>query len=461
MPETTPIFLRKGLKRLRNRHMRNGRKRVRVVTMGCSKNRVDSEHLLMQLAAAGYEVSPEEEELETADVDVLIINTCGFILDAKEESVQAILEAVDARKRGVVNEVYVMGCLSQRYRNELPLEIPEVDGWFGAFSIGPLLSRLSVEPDPRLETRRLLTTPGHYAYLKISEGCDRQCSYCAIPGIRGPHVSVPEEKLLDEAKSLADNGVKELIVIAQDTTCYGLDLYGGRRLGRLLTGLTGVDGIEWIRLLYAYPTGFPQDVLEIMASSPKMCRYLDIPLQHSADNVLKAMRRAIDGEGTRRFVENVRRTVPGIALRTTMMVGHPGEGQEEFDDLLSFVREYRFERLGAFAYSEEEGTWGAQNLKDSVPEDVKQERLDELMELQASVSLRYNESRIGTVESVLVDSCQPESMTFTGRTSKESPEVDGEVNVVCRGGMPAPGSFVKVLITGADEYDLTGELIEY
>lgn len=435
------------------------RQRVRVVTMGCSKNRVDSEHLLMQLSAAGYGISPEEEELEDAGVDILIINTCGFILDAKEESVQAILEAVDAKKRGVISRLYVMGCLSQRYRSELPSEIPEVDGWFGAFSIDPLLQELSVRRNPALDTRRWLTTPGHYAYLKISEGCDRQCSYCAIPGIRGKHVSVPQEQLLDEAAALADQGVRELIVIAQDTTFYGLDLYGQRRLGSLLEKLSGIEGIEWIRLLYSYPASFPEDVLEIMASSPKMCRYLDIPLQHSADPVLKAMRRSIDADGTRRLVERIRKAVPDIALRTTMMVGHPGEGEKEFEDLLSFVSEYRFERLGAFAYSEEEGTWGAQNLKDTVPEAVKQERLDELMELQAGISLKYNESRIGSIERVLVDSCDPVENTFSGRTSRESPEVDGEVNVTCNGKLPAPGTFVEVRITGADEYDLTGELL--
>lgn len=435
------------------------RQRVRVVTMGCSKNRVDSEHLLMQLSAAGYGISPEEEELEDAGVDILIINTCGFILDAKEESVQAILEAVDAKKRGVISRLYVMGCLSQRYRSELPSEIPEVDGWFGAFSIDPLLQELSVRRNPALDTRRWLTTPGHYAYLKISEGCDRQCSYCAIPGIRGKHVSVPQEQLLDEAAALADQGVRELIVIAQDTTFYGLDLYGQRRLGSLLEKLSGIERIEWIRLLYSYPASFPEDVLEIMASSPKMCRYLDIPLQHSADPVLKAMRRSIDADGTRRLVERIRKAVPDIALRTTMMVGHPGEGEKEFEDLLSFVSEYRFERLGAFAYSEEEGTWGAQNLKDTVPEAVKQERLDELMELQAGISLKYNESRIGSVERVLVDSCDPVENTFSGRTSRESPEVDGEVNVTCNGKLPVPGTFAEVRITGADEYDLTGELL--
>lgn len=442
--------------------MSAGGKRVRVVTMGCSKNRVDSEHLLMQLAAAGWEISPEEDSLVDAGVDVLIINTCGFILDAKEESVDAILEAVEDKKRGIIRRLYVMGCLSQRYRDELPAEIPEVDGWFGAFSTDPLLKALGVTPDPSLRTRRYLTTPRHYAYLKISEGCDRKCSYCAIPGIRGPHVSVPEEKLLEEADALACSGVKELIVIAQDTTFYGLDLYGERRLGRLLAGLTAIPGIEWIRLLYSYPAGFPRDVLDIMASSPRMCRYLDIPLQHSADPVLRAMRRSIDGRGTRELVESLRREVPGIVLRTTMMVGHPGEGEKEFEDLLSFVQQYRFERLGAFAYSEEEGTWGAQNLKNIVPEKVKQERLDELMELQAAISLKYNESRIGSIERVLVDAVGSDGRSFSGRTSLEAPEVDGEVLVECAEGqpLPVPGSFVKVRVTGADEYDLNAVLLD-
>lgn len=441
--------------------MSAGGKRVRVVTMGCSKNRVDSEHLLMQLAAAGWEVSPEEVPLEQAGVDTLIINTCGFILDAKEESVDAILEAVEAKKKGIISRLLVMGCLSQRYRKELPLEIPEVDGWFGAFSTAPLLKAMSVKPDPALETERYLTTPGHYAYLKVSEGCDRRCSYCAIPGIRGGHVSVPEEKLLKEAESLVRGGVKELIVIAQDTTYYGLDLYGERRLGRLLSGLSGIDGIEWIRLLYSYPAAFPEDVLEIMASSPKICRYLDIPLQHSADPVLKAMRRSIDARTTRSLVESFRSRVPDIVLRTTMMVGHPGEGEREFEDLLSFVSEYRFERLGAFAYSEEEGTWGAQNLKDTVPESVKQERLDELMELQAAISLKYNESRIGGVERVLVDSCDVSARVCSCRSSGEAPEVDGEILLECQKGqsLPVPGEFVDVRITGADEYDLNAELI--
>lgn len=435
-------------------------KRVRVVTMGCSKNRVDSEHLLMQLAASGMEISPEEEELEASGCDILIINTCGFILDAKEESVQAILEAVDAKQRGVVSKVYVMGCLSQRYGSELKAEIPQVDGFFGAWSIEELFRTLSVKYDPSLRTRRWLTTPEHYAYLKISEGCDRRCSYCAIPGIRGPHVSVPEDDLVQEAALLSEQGVKELIVVAQDTTFYGLDLYGERRLGRLLERLCAIDRIEWIRLLYAYPAGFPKDVLQIMADSPKVCRYLDIPLQHSTDAVLSAMHRSVDGAATRRLVEDIRDAVPGIVLRTTMMVGHPGEGQREFDELLEFVQQYRFERLGAFAYSEEEGTWGAMNLQDAVPEQVKQDRLEELMELQAAISLSYNESRIGTEQMVLIDTVGQEIVT--GRTFAESPEVDGEVTLPrpeC-GTHLAPGDFVKVRITGADEYDLTGEYVE-
>lgn len=428
--------------------------------MGCSKNRVDSEHLLAQLYAAGYAVSPEEEELETACVDIMVINTCGFIFDAKEESIQAILEGVEAKKNGIIRKLYVMGCLSQRYASDLPAEIPEVDGFFGAFSIDPLLKELSVVRNKAVDNRRFLTTPGHYAYLKISEGCDRKCSYCAIPGIRGPHVSVPEERLLDEAQALAASGVKELIVIAQDTTFYGLDLYGERKLAPLLRKLADIPQIEWIRLLYAYPAAFPGELLETIASVPKICKYLDIPLQHCSDAVLSAMRRSIDGRKTREFVEKVRKTVPGIALRTTLMVGHPGEGEKEFEELLSFVADSRFERMGAFAYSEEEGTWGAQNLKDIVPAEVKQERLDELMELQSSISLKWNCGRVGTVERVLADSYSEENGILVCRTSKECPEVDGEV-LIETAGMANPaamvGNFFDARITGADEYDLNAE----
>ena len=415
-------------------------KRIQVVTMGCSKNRVDSEHLMRVLQERGYELVPETVDLATGRVDEVIINTCGFIQDAKEESVNAILEAVEAKKEGLVQKVSVFGCLSQRYRSELPPEIPEVDEWNGVLTFDTL--------------GRVLTTPKHYAYLKIAEGCDRSCSYCAIPMIRGPHVSVPMEQLVAEAKLLAAQGVKELIVIAQDTTYYGLDLYGKRRLGDLLAQLAGIDGIEWIRLHYSYPAGFPEDVLRVMADNPKICPYIDIPLQHSADKVLAMMRRGVDGRQTRELVARMRQLVPGVVLRTTLIVGHPGEGEAEFRDLLDFVRECRFERLGAFRYSEEEGTYGAIHYKDDIPAEVKQERYDRLMELQSGISLAYNQSRVGTRTRVLVDSVSDDGI-LVARSQTESPEVDGEILI--KGTAPV-GQFVDVTITGADEYDLIAEL---
>ncbi len=442
--------------------MTSSAKTVRVVTMGCSKNRVDSEHLLMQLSAAGYRVSPEEEELESAGVDIVIINTCGFILDAKEESIEMILDAIDAKKRGVISKVYVFGCLSQRYRHELPLELPEVDGFYGAFDITPLLNDLGVKRNPLLETRRFITTPSHYSYLKVSEGCNRHCSYCAIPGIRGGHVSVPMEALLEEAQAMAESGVKELNVIAQDTTYYGLDIYGKRTLAPLLSRLEEIKGLEWIRVLYSYPAAFPEDVIEVMASSKKLCHYMDIPLQHSEDAVLAAMRRNVDGAQTRALVEKFRSLVPDIVLRTTMMVGHPGEGEKEFDSLIDFIREYRFERLGAFAYSEEEGTWGAANLKDTIPAEVKQERLETLMEVQADISLASNVARIGNTERVLFDSYDAERDMLVARTSAQAPEVDGEV-LVDAAAIEDPqaliGTFADVKVVDADEYDLTAEIL--
>ncbi len=427
-------------------------KRIRLVTMGCSKNRVDSEHLMRVLQERGYELVPETTALESGRVDEVIINTCGFIQDAKEESIQAILEAVEAKKQGLVQKVSVFGCLSQRYRAELPAEIPEVDEWRGVLTFDTL--------------GRVLTTPSHYAYLKISEGCDRSCSYCAIPLIRGPHVSVPMDHLVEEARLLAAQGVRELIVIAQDTTYYGLDLYGKRCLAELLERLSAIDGIEWIRIHYSYPAGFPEDVLDVMASNPKICPYIDIPLQHSADRVLAMMRRGVDGRQTRALVEKMRRRVPGVVLRTTLIVGHPGEGEAEFRDLLDFVRECRFERLGAFTYSEEEGTYDALHYPDEVPQEVKQERYDRLMELQSGISLAYNQSRIGSRVRVLVDSVDsssPEDPVLVARSQTESPEVDGEILI---GGTVMPGSdrasdlvgrFVDVTITGANEYDLIAE----
>jgi ribosomal protein S12 methylthiotransferase RimO len=407
--------------------------------MGCSKNRVDSEHLMRVLQERGYELVPETVDLATGRVDEVVINTCGFIQDAKEESINAILEAVEAKKEGFVEKVSVFGCLSQRYRAELPAEIPEVDEWNGVLTLDTL--------------GRVLTTPSHYAYLKIAEGCDRSCSYCAIPLIRGPHVSVPMESLVEEARLLAAAGVKELIVIAQDTTYYGLDLYGRRALAELLGRLAEIDGIEWIRLHYSYPAGFPEDVLQVMADNPKICPYIDIPLQHSADRVLEMMRRGVNGRQTRDLVARMRSMVPGVVLRTTLIVGHPGEGEAEFEDLLDFVRECRFERLGAFQYSEEEGTYGALHYKDEIPAEVKQERYDRLMELQSGISLAYNQSRIGRRERVLVDSFT--DGILVARSQTESPEVDGEILI---NGRATIGDFIDVTITGANEYDLIADI---
>ena len=424
------------------------RKRLRAVTLGCSKNTVDTEHLLAQLPPEEFEIVGD------GPVDCLLVNTCGFIGDAKEESVNAVLEAVAAKSRGEAAEVIVFGCLSQRYGAELKEEIPEVDAWFGAREIAPVLRHLGVEPD-RSAPRRLAPGKG-YAYLQISEGCDRRCSYCAIPFIRGAHRSVPMEELVGEARMLAEGGVKELILIAQDTTYYGLDLYRRRALAELIGRLSEIDGIEWIRIHYSYPADFPEDVLEQMADNPKVCKYLDIPLQHISDGVLDRMHRNVDGAWTRELISRLRSRVPGVVLRTTMIVGHPGETEEQFSELLEFVREARFERLGAFTYSEEEGTYDAAHFKDDVPQEEKQSRLDRLMSLQSDISYSYNQSRIGSVERVLVDEVMPDG-TLVCRSQYESPDVDGEILV--RGASVPVGEFITVKITGAEEYDLEAERI--
>lgn len=437
--------------------------KVQVITLGCSKNRVDSEHLLKQLFASGIKISPEGEDLYKAKADAIVLNTCGFIKDAKQESIDAIFSAVDAKNRGLVKKVFVFGCLSQRYAQELRESIPEVDGFFGSFEMNSVLNALGKDWNSELNERRYLTTPSHFAYLKISEGCDRVCSFCSIPLIRGVHKSVPEEKLLAEAESLVNNGVKELILVAQDTTYYGLDLYKKRAITSLMSKIADIKGLEWLRLHYSYPAGFPEDLLDLMANHPKICKYLDIPLQHISDNVLSAMRRNVDGNETRRIVSKFREKVPEIALRTTMIVGHPGEDKHAFNELIDFIKETRFERLGAFTYSQEEGTYGALNLKDSVSERVKQERYEKLMEVQSGISLEYNLQRVGTEERVLIDSY--DNGVFTARSQKESPEVDGEVligdleNVRELQPKNIIGTFVQVKIENADEYDLMARFV--
>ena len=435
--------------------------KLQTLTLGCSKNKVDTEHILSQVESS-YEIIPEGEDVS---VDVLLINTCGFIGDAKEESIQAILEAVERKKQGSVGKIVVFGCLSQRYGNELPELIPEVDAWFGARDFDPVVRELGVEPSVDNVSRRHLTTPSHYAYLKISEGCDRRCSYCAIPFIRGAHKSVPMEVLVAEARNLAAEGVKELIIIAQDTTWYGLDLYRRRALAELLQKLSEVEGIEWIRIHYSYPAAFPEDVLDQMADNPKVCRYMDIPLQHISDKVLDKMHRNVTGAWTRELIGKMRERVPGVVLRTTMIVGHPGEGKKDFNELLEFVKDARLERLGAFKYSEEEGTYGAENFKDSISAKTKQERLDQLMTLQSEISLAFNQSRVGSEVKVIVDDFV--DGIFVCRSEFESPEVDGEILVRYEGASlddvdpySLIGEFMMVKVTGADEYDLIAEPLE-
>lgn len=436
------------------------KKSIQIVTLGCSKNQVDSEHILAQVRD-DYEIIPEGVE---QDVDVLLLNTCGFIGDAKEESIQAILEAAERKKDGKVGRLLVCGCLSQRYMDQMPELIPEVDGWYGAREIAPIVEALGMKMDRERRNDRVI--PGKkfpYAYLKISEGCDRRCSYCAIPFIRGAHRSVPMEDLVAEASQLAESGVKELIVIAQDTTYYGLDLYHRRALAELLQKLSEIDGIEWIRIHYSYPADFPEDVLDQMANNPKVCRYMDIPLQHVSDNVLDMMHRHVDGAWTRALIRKMREKVPGIVLRTTMIVGHPGEGEKEFGELMDFVRDAKFERLGAFTYSEEEGTFDAENFEDSVPQNVKDERLRELMDEQREISLTYNKTRIGSEIKVLIDDFN--DGVFVCRSEFESPEVDGEILVHYDADKMSAqpedmiGTFMTVRVVNADEYDLVAEIV--
>ena len=429
-------------------------KKINIITLGCSKNTVDSEHLMAQLHASGYEVVADSDR---TNAKVVVINTCGFIGDAKEESIEMILRAAELKKRGKIEELFVIGCLSERYADELRAELPEVDDFFGVKDWAGVVRRLGGEYRSSCETDRHLTTPKHYAYLKIAEGCNWKCGYCAIPLIRGEHVSVAMEQLLEEAEKLARSGVKELMVIAQDSTYYGLDLYGKRRLAELLEALCRIEGLEWIRLHYAYPAAFPRDVIEVMAREPKICKYLDIPFQHISDNQLKAMKRRHTKAEAEALIETLRQEIPDIALRTTMLVGYPGESEADFEELLDFVRCVRFDRLGVFPYSEEEGTWSAENLKDDLSQEVKEQRVERLMALQREISRENNLRRIGRTERVIIDSRQGEF--YVARSQYDSPEVDQEILIPADGKRLFRGRFYTVRIIGASEYDLYSELL--
>jgi ribosomal protein S12 methylthiotransferase len=424
--------------------------KINVVTLGCSKNQVDSEVLLAQLRGNGLDAVHESK---TDDANVVIINTCGFIDNAKQESIDTILRYVDAKEDGIVDKVYVTGCLSQRYKDELEREIPLVDAWFGTRDMSRLLKVFKADYRQELVGERILTNPAHFAYLKISEGCDRPCSFCAIPLMRGAHVSRPIEELVLEAKKLASNGTKELLLIAQDSTYYGLDLYKKRNLAELLATLSDVPGIEWIRLHYAFPSGFPLDVLDVMRERSNICKYLDIPLQHGSTRMLQLMRRGITREKTEELLATIREKVPGIAIRTTMIAGHPGETEDDFQQLTEFIQRSRFDRLGVFQYSHEENTH-AYSMKDDVPEEVKQERADEIMAIQQDISLELNQQKIGKTFKVIVD--RKEGKEYIGRTEYDSPEVDNEVIIQSPENYLRMGDFVSVTVTDASEFDLSG-----
>lgn len=426
--------------------------KVNIISLGCSKNLVDTEMLLKQLDKAGYIT---EIDVEHSDAEVVIVNTCGFIGDAKEESVNTILEQVELKKRGIVEQVYVIGCLSQRYGLELKEEIPEVDGFFGKFDWKGVLDKLGHSYNEEIRNQRLLTTPSHYAYLKISEGCNRTCSYCAIPLMTGKHKSRAFEELLEEGRNLVKNGVREILVVAQDVTSYGIDLYGKNRLAELIDRLADIEGLEWIKIHYAYPAGFPEELLSVMRKRTNVCKYLDIALQHCSDSMLKLMRRGINKQQTVDLIRKIRQQVPGIFLRTTLMTGHPGETPEDFKELCEFVREMKFERLGVFPYSHEEDTYCDRHYRDDIPEDLKKERAEKIMEMQAEVSGSLNHSFMGKRMKVIID--RKEEDYYIGRTEHDSPEVDPEVLIEGTESLQI-GSFYDVEITGSDEYDLYGRL---
>ena len=427
---------------------------IDIITLGCSKNLVDSEHLMRQLEEAGYHVTHDAERPQG---EIAVINTCGFIGDAKEESINMILEFAQAKEEGLLKKLYVMGCLSERYLKELAIEIPQVDKFYGKFNWKELLHDLGKNYREELHNERILTTPAHYAYLKISEGCDRKCSYCAIPIITGRHVSRPMEEILQEVRYLVDRGVKEFQIIAQELTYYGVDLYHKQMLPELVERIADIPGVEWIRLHYAYPAHFPTDLFCVMRERPNVCKYMDIALQHISDNMLQKMRRHVTKEQTYQLIENFRKEVPGIHLRTTLMVGHPGETEADFEELKEFVRKVRFDRMGAFAYSEEEGTFAANNYEDNISQEVKQARLDELMAIQQEISSELSAAKIGRQMKVIID--RVEGDYYIGRTEFDSPEVDPEVLIERNGEQLIIGNFYQVEIVNSDDFDLYGRII--
>lgn len=426
-------------------------KKINIVTLGCSKNTVDSEKLLKQIQAGGYNVVYDPSDISA---NTVIINTCGFINDAREESVDTILRFVKASQSGKIRNLYVIGCLSQRYMDALKEEIPEVKKYFGVNSMDQILHELGISKRNYLLPERVLTGPGHYAYLKVSEGCDRSCAFCSIPLIRGKCISRPVEELIEEARSLAGSGVRELILIAQDLSYYGLDLYGTQKLPELIAGLLKIESFAWIRLHYLYPANFPSDLLKLIKENTRICRYIDIPVQHISDKMLRLMKRSHDGKETRSLLYKIRQELPGAAIRTTLIAGHPGETEKEYNELKDFISEFRFDRLGVFPYSHEEGTFGYNNYVDDVPEKVKEARVSELMEIQQSISEELNRKKTGTTLKVIID--RREGEFFIGRTQYDSPEVDNEVLISSEYNLK-PGNFYDILITGATDFDLFGE----
>ena len=430
------------------------RNTVDIVTLGCSKNLVDSEKLIRQLEINGYKVTHDAEEPKG---EIAVINTCGFIGDAKEESINTILEFCQAKEEGNLRKLYVMGCLSERYLKDLAVEIPQVDKFYGKFNWTELLQDLGKAYHSEIQQERALTTPSHYAYLKISEGCDRKCSYCAIPIITGKHVSRPMEEILEEVKYLVKQGVKEFQIIAQELTYYGIDLYKKQMLPELVERLADIEGVEWIRLHYAYPAHFPEELFRVMRERKNVCKYMDIALQHISDKMLQKMRRHVTKEETYQLIRRFREEVPGIHLRTTLMVGHPGEEEDDFEELKEFVRQVKFDRMGAFAYSEEEGTYAAEHYEDTIPDEIKQRRLDELMAIQQDIAAELSEKKIGKKYKVIID--RVEGDYYIGRTEYDSPEVDPEVLIPCSEKQLLIGSFYEVKIVSADDFDLYASVL--